>query len=297
MDINFELYKIFYHAAKSESFSAAAEKLFISQSAVSQAVKNLEDKIGNKLFFRKSRKVKLTAEGRLLFRHVEQAYNLIKTGENKILEMQNMDLGEISIGVGDTVCKYFLVPFLQKFTLEYPKVKIHVINRTSFQLLDVLKNGLIDFGIVTLPITDKSIQVQRFRTVEDIFTASPAKYGALRNREISLKELAGFPLLLLQRHSATRRNLDTFLEENGIVITPEIELESIDLLVEFARIGLGIAHVLKESTEAMIKNGDLFEVKIAEKLPQRELGIISMNNIPLSQAANRLIGMLKEQSG
>lgn len=293
MDINFELYKVFYHAAKTGSFSAAAQKLYISQSAVSQAMKSLEDKIGNKLFVRKSRRLTLTSEGKILFAHVEQAYNLLKTGENKIQGMQNMNLGEISIGVGDTICRFFLVPFLQKFAWEYPNIKIHVINRTSSQILQVLKNGLIDFGIATLPIADKDINIERFREVEDIFVASTAKYGKLKDRYVELKELAGFPLLLLQRHSTTRRNLDSFLSEKGISISPEIELESIDLLVEFARIGLGIAHVLRESAEPLITGGDLFEVRTTEELPKRELGIISMSEIPLSRAAQKLIEMLK----
>jgi len=164
MDINFELYKIFYHAAKAGSFTDAAAKLYISQSAVSQAIKSLEEKIGGQLFYRKTRSVKLTGEGELLFKHVEQAYNFIKTGENKISEIKNLNTGEIKIGVGDTICKYFLIPHIQKFNLRYPGIKIHVVNRISSQILALLKNGLIDFGIATLPIHDKNIQAHEFIT-------------------------------------------------------------------------------------------------------------------------------------
>jgi DNA-binding transcriptional LysR family regulator len=114
MDVNFELYKIFYHAAKYKNFSDAAKQLFISQSAVSQAIKNLEEKMGSALFYRKSRSVELTQEGTLLFSHVEQAYNFLKTAENKISQMQNMDCGEVRIGVSDTICKYYLISYLGK---------------------------------------------------------------------------------------------------------------------------------------------------------------------------------------
>lgn len=291
MDINFELYKIFYHAAKSESFSEAGAKLFISQSAVSQAIKNLEDKMGTKLFFRKTRNIHLTHEGEMLYKHVEQAYNFLKAAENKISEMQSLNSGEVRIGVSDTICKYFLVPYLEKFNVKYPRIKIKVINRTSSQIETILKNGQIDFGVVTLPITDKTIESTEFLSVEDIFVAS-AKYKSLLGKRIKLKELSSYPLLMLQKGSATRRNVDAYLKQKGIEITPEIELESIDLLVEFARIGLGIAHVLKESAVTHIENGDLFEIKTDEKMPERKLGIITMKDVPLSGASSEFVKFL-----
>lgn len=292
MDIDFELYKIFYHVAAAESFSGAAEKLYISQSAVSQAIKGLEGKLGVRLFFRKTRSIKLTGEGEILFRHIEQAYNFIKTGEGKILDMQNMDSGEIRLGVSDTICKYFLIPYLEKFSLKYPKVKIQVVNRTSPQILDILKNGLIDLGIVTLPLEDSSIAVDEFMSVEDIFVAS-TRYEDLKNRELSVNELLEYPLLMLPQNSSTRRNLDSFINRRGYVITPEVELENMDILVEFARIGLGIAYVLRESAANAMLNGELFEVKLNTKLPIRKLGIATMTGIPLAHAANEFIKHLK----
>jgi DNA-binding transcriptional LysR family regulator len=292
MDINFELYKVFYYAAKFESFSEAAQKLFITQSAISQSIKNLEEKLGGQLFFRKSRKVKLTWEGELLFKHVEQAYNFIKSAENKFYEMKNLDTGEIRIGVSDTICKYFLIPHLEKFNVEHPKIKIQVINRTSSQILELLKNGLIDFGIATLPVKDKNILVKEFITVEDIFVACH-KYSALKDRKVTLRELTKYPLLMLEKNSTTRHNIDHFLEQKGVTFTPEIELEDIDLLVEFAKIGLGVACVLKQSAFNEIEKGQLFEVEMAEKLPPRKLGICTMKNVPLSRAAAAFIECLQ----
>lgn len=294
MDIDFELYKIFYFAAKYRNFSDAAQQLYISQSAVSQAIKNLEDKIGSKLFFRKSRRVELTQEGCLLFSYVEQAYNFLKTAENRVLEMQNLESGEVRIGVGDTICRYYLIPYLRDFTAKYPKIKIKVVNRTSSQIISILKHGLIDFGIVTLPVHDTGMTVMDFLTVEDIFVASP-KYKELENTGTSLKELARYPLLTLPPSSTTRQNLDAFLAEKGISIIPEIELESMDLLVEFAKIGLGISHVLKDSAIAGINSGELFEVKTLEKLPERKLGIVSVANVPLPPSSRKFIECLKQE--
>lgn len=292
MDINFELYKIFYYAAKSENFTDAAQKLYISQSAVSQAIKNLEGKIGSQLFYRKTRNIKLTSEGELLFKHIEQAYNFIKTAENKIFEIQNLNSGEIRIGTSDTVCKYFLIRYLENYNRQFPGIKIQVINRTSSQILSVLKNGLIDFGIVTLPANDNDIKVEDFISLEDIFVAS-YKFQQLEGRKTCLHDLAKYPILMLEKNSATRRNIDIFLKSEKIDIFPEIELESVDLLVEFAKIGLGIAHVLKESARDAIEKNVLFQIPTKEKLPLRKLGIITMKDVPLSQASHEFIKLLK----
>lgn len=292
MDINFELYKIFYHTAHLESFSDAAKKLFITQSAVSQAIKNLEEKLGSPLFCRKSRSIKLTQEGEILFKHIEQAYNFIKTAENKILEIQSLDQGEIRVGASDTVCKYQLIPYIEQFYREFPKIKINVVNRTSKQILETLKNGLIDFGIVTLPVNEKNINVLPFTFVQDIFVAC-SKFSELKDSKISLRRLSEYPLLMLPQTSATRHVFDEFLINKGIILSPEIELESIDLLVEFAKIGLGIAYVQKESAENQIAKGELFEVQISDFLPHRELGIVMMKNVPLSHASTEFIKMLQ----
>jgi len=295
MDINFELYRIFYFAGKYKNFSEAGKKLFISQSAVSQAIRNLEEKTGTRLFYRKSRNISLTPEGELLFKHIEKAYNLIKSGESKLMEIQNLKSGEIRIGAGDTICRYFLIPYLREFMSKYPGVKVQVINRTSSQIIDLLKNGVIEVGIPTLPIHDNNINVIDFIEVEDVFAASD-KYSHLKGKKVALSELMEYPLLLLQRESATRRNLDYYLLERGLSVKPELEFESIELLVEFARIGAGIAHVLKESALTAFKKGELFEVELLDKLPKRKLGIASVKNVPLSRAAEAFVNLLCEKT-
>jgi DNA-binding transcriptional LysR family regulator len=291
MDINFELYKIFYHTARSGSFSSAAKQLFITQSAVSQAINNLEEKIGSRLFIRKSRSILFTTEGEILFKHVEQAYNFIKTAEGKLLEMHSLSIGEIRIGVGDTICRYFLIPYLKHFISLHPNIKIKVINRTSPQIIEILKNGQIDFGIVTLPVNDESVVCRDFKEVRDVFVAG-GRFKELKKPDVPISELIGYPLLLLQKDSATRRNLDGFLLQKGFTVIPEIELESIELLVEFARIGLGIAHVLKESAAALVESGELFIVNTVETLQERKLGIATVKNVPLSKASSGFIELL-----
>lgn len=292
MDINFELYKVFYTVVRSGSFSQAARELFISQSAISQSVRSLEESTECPLFIRGARNVKLTFAGEVLFSHVEQAYNLLKGAENKLLEMQSLKLGEIKIGVGDTILKYLLTPYLQQFIRDYPNIKIQIINRTSPGIIDSIKKGSVDFGIVTMPVNDSEIQITPFREVEDIFVASQ-RFDELNGKTVNVNELCKLPLLLLQKESSTRRNLDEYFSSKDLKITPEIELESMDLLVEYARIGLGIAHVLKESAAALISDGELFSLKLAEPVPKRKLGIAKLRNVPLSHAASEFVLKLR----
>lgn len=291
MDINFELYKIFYTVAKKRSFSAAAKELYVSQSAVSQSIKSLETQSGSTLFIRGTKHVKLTSVGEMLYSHVEQAYNLLKTAEAKIREMQQLGMGEIKIGVGDTILRHLLIPLLHKFVLEYPMIKIQIINRTSPGIINSLKSGAVDLGIVTLPVLDKDIESPVFKEVEDVFVAS-SRFEYLIGKPVTPEELAALPLLLLQKESSTRRNLDSYFNSFNLNISPEIELESMELLVELSKIGLGIAHVLRESVTEMVSSGELFILNLAEPLPKRKLGVAKLRNVPLSPAAEVFESML-----
>lgn len=294
MNVNYELYKVFHHVARMEGFSKAADKLFITQSAVSQAIKNLESQLGFPLFFRATRQIRLTDEGRLLFAHIEQAINYIQKAEASLQEIRDLQAGLLHIGASDTVCKHFLLRFLEKFNALYPKVKIRLVNRTSSQLLGLLKAGAIDFSVVTLPISTDGFRILPFSKAYDIFVASP-KYAHLTRTKTHLSKLSNYPLLLLEKSSASRIHLDKFLESRGIQLTPEFELESVDLLVQFALKGLGVACVLRESAQAEIRQKRLLELKTIEKIPPRELGIVSLPQVPLSLAASRMIEMIRSE--
>ena len=151
MDINYELYKVFYHVASSLSFSEASKQLFISQSAVSQSIKVLEKKLGITLFIRSTKRVQLTPEGEILFRYVEPAVNLIQRGEAQIMESSALGGGQIRIGASDTICRYFLVPYLNRFHREHAGVHIKVTNQTSTRCVDLLESGQVDLIVTNYP--------------------------------------------------------------------------------------------------------------------------------------------------
>lgn len=292
MDISFELYKVFYHVASSLSFSEASGRLFISQSAVSQSVKLLEEKMKCKLFIRNTKQVRLTPEGELLYKHVEQAFNFIKAGERSVEEIHSLKQGEIRIGASDTICRYYLLPYFKEFTRQYPKIKIRVTNRTSPRCIELLKNGSVDLVVVNLPERpDKQLLVRKVAKIQDVFIAGK-NYGFLKNRELEIEDLQEYPLLMLEKNTTTRDFIDELLIRRGITIAPEIELGSIDLLVELAKIGLGISFVVKEYIKKELAKDEVFVLNLTEKLPRRSVGIMTHKNIPVPMAAQKFIEMV-----
>ena len=243
MDINYELYKVFYHVAKSLSFSEAAEALFISQSAVSQSIKTLEKRLNQPLFIRSTKRVALTKEGELLLKHIEPAINLITRGENQLCADPKSGI-QLRIGASDTICRYYLVPYLNAFHLKYPNIHIKVSNGTSIQCAKMLERNEVDVIVTNSPNSALNdlmdiIPVKEFR---DVFIAKKDTFP-LYDRPISFQELLKYPILMLEKRSTTSMYLHNLFLENSLDLVPAIELASNDLLIDLARIGLGIAFV------------------------------------------------------
>ena len=152
MNIKLEQYKIFNEAASTLSFSLAARNLFISQSAVSQAIHTLEKELNTQLFIRQSKGVVLTKEGEMLYTKISQALSLITSAENQIGHLHDLTKGELTIGAGDTLSENYIMPYLVKFNQLYPQVTIKMVNRTSLEIIDLLKNGQIEIGFVNMPL-------------------------------------------------------------------------------------------------------------------------------------------------
>ena len=203
MDINYELYKVFYYVATTLSFSEAASQLYISQSAVSQSIKTLEKKLDQTLFIRSTKRVQLTPEGEILLRHVEPAINLIKRGETNLTEA-NASGGQLRIGASDTICRYFLVPYLKEFHKKYPNVPIKVTNATSINCVELLDQRKVDLIVTNFPnayLNHEHIQ-KSIHTFHDVFAANPA-YFDFGDKEVSFSDLKKHPLMMLSRHSTT----------------------------------------------------------------------------------------------
>ncbi|QXM05272.1 LysR family transcriptional regulator [Crassaminicella indica] len=293
MNIHFELYKVFYYVGKYLSFSQAAHELYISQSAVSQSIKALEEKLSTKLFFRHTKKVKLTSEGKLLFEHIEQAFNFIKAGERSLQQIHSLERGEVRIGASDTICKYYLLPFFKKFHELYPSIKIHVTNAPSPICTELLKKGSVDISIINLPFKkgNQELEYKEIKKIQDVFIAGE-NFKFLKEKKLSLKELENYPFLSLQKNSTTRSFFEDFIKKHHVSIVPEFELGSIDLLIELTKIGLGISFVMLDTIKEALEKQEIFILDIKEKPPERSIGLLINKKIPIPIATQKLIDLL-----
>ncbi|MBE1442000.1 MULTISPECIES: LysR family transcriptional regulator [unclassified Paenibacillus] len=283
MIANLELYRAFYWTAKEQNLSRAAERLYITQPSVSHAIKQLETELAVTLFYRGAKGVRLSEEGQLLFAQVEQAFQFIESGERQIAEFNNLTRGELRLGSSDSLCKYFLLPSLGRFCNDFPQIRLDLVHGTTPEIIQHVKEGRIDFGIVRMPVEDSSLKVFETITVQDCFVAGP-RYFPLAQQELSLTELTAYPLILFSRNSSSRRFIQDFGQAHGVAIEPEIELASVDLLIEFAKAGLGISFVTKQFVQAELEAGKLAEIKLKERIPERKIGIALLKNRRLSAA-------------
>ena len=292
MSIKLDLYKIFCEVARRGSFSKAAEFLYMTQPAVSQAIMQLENELEIRLFTRVPRGVVLTNEGEVLFEYASSGINLIDVGEKKIMEVKNLMAGELRIGVGDTISRFFLLPFLEEFHSKYPNIKLKIINRTSLELGKLLKSGEIDIAICNLPIDSSQLKIKELMDIHDIFVCGE-EYKDKSSIPLNFNELAELPLILLEPKSNSRQYVEKYILSKGVKIEPEIELGSHDLLLEFAKINLGISCVVKEFSKEYLDDGSLYEIKLAEEIPKRAIGVCFLKTVSLSPAANRFVSGLE----
>lgn len=288
-----DLYRVFCEVGKCHSFSKAAKNLYMTQPAISQSIMQLENEVGMRLFTRIPKGVELTNEGRLLFEYVNSAINLINTGERKLLESKNLMIGELKIGVGDTISRYFLLSYLEEFHREYPNIKLKIINRTTLELCAMIKSGKIDIAICNFPVEDSTLEKKKCIDVHDIFVCGN-KYRDLTKRKLEFDELAQLPLILLEPKSNSRQYVEKYMMTKGVKILPEIELGAHDLLLEFAKINLGISCVVKEFSEKYLEENILYEVKMVEEIPKRSIGYCFLKSVSLSPASQKFIDILEE---
>ena len=286
MDINLELYRVFYYVATTLSFSEASRLLFISQSAVSQSVKTLEQKLNHTLFIRSTKKVSLTPEGEILLQHVTPALQLLSNRES-LLAGENTLAGQLRIAASDTICRYFLINYLKRFHNEYPDVRIKIINSSSMGCVDLLENGQADLIVCNSPNSrlrsHKNIRI--LREFEDIFVANPA-YFPITSDKLTPAQLLSYPILMLSSQSTTSEYLRLNFASLGLKLIPEVELNSNDLLMDLARIGLGIACI----PDYMLKSQkNLERVSLTVPLAPRQMVLAHSDSLPLPQAARQFM--------
>jgi DNA-binding transcriptional LysR family regulator len=290
---NLEYFKVFYYTAKCGSVTKAAGILMLSQPAVSQSLKQLERSLGVRLSERASRGVKLTREGQLLYSYVEKGYEQIETGVEKIAQMQNLELGEVHIGASDMTLRFYLLPYLEKFHEEYPDIKVLVNNAPTPETLGLLRDGKIDFGVVSTPFeAQEDIERADVREVEDVFVAG-RRFISYKNKMLDFKELERLPMIFLENNTSTRSYMDEYLVHEGVVLQPEFELATSDMIVQFTLRNLGVGCVVRDFAAEYLESGKLFELRFNKLIPRRTFSVVRSRKQTLSAAAGRLLEIME----
>lgn len=292
MNNNYELYKVFYWAAKTGSLTQAAKALYLTQPSVSHAIKQLENSFGLTLFYRNAKGVALTQEGAVLYSYIEQSQILISLAEEKMAALKNLDNGELRIGGSDSLFKHYVLPYLEEFHEKYSGIKLHLNHGTTPEVITFLKEGRIDLGVVRMPIVDSQLEVRESFQLQDCFVAG-ARFAELKNKVLSLEMLMEHPVILFSRNSRARMTITEIFQSYGYTIKPEIEVGSVDLLIEFAKRGLGISYVTREFVSKELDKGSLFEIRLNVPLPPSHVGIMTMRNMPLTSAARKFIELVR----
>ncbi len=294
MSVKLELYKVFKEVAEAGNITAAAQALFISQSAVSQSIKQLESELHTRLFARNSRGVTLTGEGKMLYEYVRSAMGLLETGEEKLAQTRELQMGQLTIGASDTVTSQFLLPYLDSFHRQYPAIHIQIVSGRSYKVLGLLQSGKVDIAFASTPPESSSIETHPCFKTHSVFIASK-DYDCDFDHIYTLDEMAQFPLILLEKKASSRLFLEKFFLQNGQHLNPEIELGARSLLVDLARIGFGVAGVTREFVRKELDSGEMLELKTAFEIPARSVDMCILRDVPMTAAAQRFADFIKDR--
>lgn len=290
METNLNLYHIFYTAAKCGNISAAAKQLFISQPAISKSISRLEQNLDTVLFIRSSRGVTLTPEGEMLYKQIDAAFSSIKRGEEQLRKVNELGIGHLSIGVSTTLCRYVLLPYLQRFIRQNPHIKISISCQSSLSTIRALENGKIDIGLIGEPARAGKLRFYPLKEIQDIFVTTKSYLENLKKRmdigrsgnHESIYSQA--TLILLDKENMTRQYVDSFLNRDIIENDRLIEVSTMDLLIEFAKTDLGIACVISDFVKEELENGRLIRLKSPVSIPKRKIGFACHEEISSNKA-------------
>ena len=294
MNQNLSSYRIFYTVANTRNISKAAKELYISQPAISKSIQKLEESLGCRLFSRSSRGVRLTDEGDLLYGHVRTAFETLSLGEEKLKRSIELGVGHLKIGVSTTLCKYLLLPYLKEFTKQNPHISISITCQSTNETLKLIEENQIDIGLIGKPTNIKNIQFDFLEEIEDIFVASKDYIRNLHTRGMNKNEiLSNATLMLLDKNNMTRQYIDDYLQNNHIQVKDSIDVSDMDLLIEFAKIGVGVASVIRNFVVDDLIDGTLVEIPLGIRIRKRQVGFAYRTNTKPSKSLTEFIEFYK----
>ncbi len=288
MSVSYDSYKIFYFVAHYRNITLAAKALFLTQPTVSHYILNLEKELNCRLFIRSKKGMLLSPEGELLFEHISKAYAEISQGEEQLKEYLNMGKGLIKIGASETSLRKFLLPLLGRFKTKYPNIQLRISNTTCHVADESIKNGTLDFAVMTTPFPDNSLVFRELMDFSMVGIAGPM-YSHLADQPMNLREIARYPLICLEPGTSGRQYLETLFASHGVHLQPDIELSSADLIPPMAEQNLGIGFVPRLFAEPALRSKEVVELNFEEPLPTRSICILTDPQRQYSLACQRFI--------
>ena len=292
MNIDLELYKIFYIVAKNKHMTRASEELHISQPAISQSIKKLEAQLDGTLFIRSNKGMELTNEGKMFYDYVKGALELINNAENEFTSFKDLSKGEIKIGASTTITKIILMDSLKQFHKDYPNIDINITNDLTSNLLIDLNKGKLDFVIFNEGnLKETNIKINQLCELKQGFIYNPKYFKDSIN---NIDELNNYPLILQKKESNSRKYMDNYLLKNNIILNPKTEVVSQDLIIEFTEAGFGIGFGIIPLAKKNYPN--LKELSINKKLPNTKIYIAENKSINLPYASKKFLEYLKNKN-
>ena len=291
MNVDLELYRVFYTVAKNKHMTKASEDLHISQPAISQSIKKLENQLGGTLFLRSNKGMELTEEGKMIYEYVKGALELINNAENEFTSFKDLSKGEIKIGCSTTLTKLILIDAIKEFHNEYPNININITNDLTSNLINDLKLGKLDFVIFNESnIKETNLHLEKIKELKQGFIYNPEFYN---DETDNFEDLNKYPLILQKEESNSRKLLDYIALQNSVKLVPKMEVASQELITEFTNIGLGIGFAIINLAKRNYKN--LKELKINKKIPNIDIYLATNKSNSLTFASKKFIKYLKKQ--
>ena len=273
MENHLSLYQTFATVAESGNISKASKELFISQPAISKSIRRLEEELNTTLFIRTGKGVLLTEEGQVLYQHVKPALDTISQGEEALKRKQSLGSMHLRIGASTTLCKYILLPILAQFMKEHPHIRVSITCQSTFETGKLIEDGKLDIGLTGKMKNLPKMHFEKLGAFQDIFVATDSY---LKRLDIPLNNstelLARGNLMLLDEKNISRLYIDRYFQLHGIQASGILEIGTMDLLIEFAKLGIGIACVMKEFILNELNSGELIAIPIPDTIPKREVG-------------------------
>lgn len=292
MNINYEYYRIFYYVAKYQNLTQAAEALHNNQPNVSRTIKLLEHEMGCSLLIRSNRGISLTPEGEKLYFHVKAAIEQIQSAEDEIIKFTNMQKGKVTIGASETALRILVLPVLSIFKKKYPEVRIRILNHLTTQAIESVKKGIVDFSVVTTPaIIEKPLMSYPLMKFKDILIGGPS-YASYEHTIFTLKEVASYPLVCLGEGTMSYQFYKSFYRTNNVDLKPELEAATTDQILPMIENDLGIGYIPDVYAKDALKKKEVYQLHLAEEIPEREICFVENIRQPLSIAAKELKSLL-----